>query len=61
MRKRNRVAHRHGVDMSNDAIARRIREAAELMRLGLSLARARFVGKVRERRPDWGKPRHHGK
>lgn len=57
MRKANRVSDRQGVDMSNDAIARRIREAAELMRLGRSLACARFVGAVRERRPEWGRPR----
>ena len=57
MRKRNRVANRNNVDMSDEAIAQRIRQAADLMRLGFSLARARFLGTVRELRPGWGKPK----
>jgi hypothetical protein len=44
--------------MGAAAIAKRIRGVGELMRLGWSLSRAKYVGTVKERRPDWsaGRP-----
>jgi hypothetical protein len=36
------------VDMSPEAIDRRLRKLAQLYRLGLSLSKARRIGKVRE-------------
>ena len=39
------------VDMSPEAVARRLRELAELYRLGLSLAKARILGPVRSPKP----------
>lgn len=54
MTQRPDISPRQGVDMSPQAIARRLDEAAELMLLGFSLADAKFVGRVRERRPNWG-------
>jgi hypothetical protein len=43
---------RHEVDMSPEAIERRLREVAMLYRLGISIGKARRIGRVGARSPE---------
>ena len=65
MMKKSRADRRKTVDLSPEAIDRRLRELGQLYELGMQISRARWLGKLEDVEPssskDGGNPAPGGK